>query len=985
MGSLPERFVSTDDVVSKELADLKYPWDLAAIEERIKEYSTFSEKINAQLSSRVMANYNEFVQGMQQVQAVETELTLIGVLVKNGRRKLQERDLGLVKGSMNVTRQHKKSQRLESLLGILSEFQGVVRMSERLTECLSSENYCEAIAQQQALEQALADPRFQQFPGLLSLREGLSGHVANVQQKLSDGLRVAAVSADFDAERYEEILKAYSMMAPNQALSVGKELLLHVTDRIVAVSRQCMLMFSAGNRDDDVDGLRKAQLRDLARSMEPTQFVDCTARLYEYLCDFLYRHQFLCRWHDYRAKEAENEDGRDGVNKRFREVLRDVLTELNASKRNVWQHISQQVSLVLMTLDFQYPSLSEESFMHILHLTQMLIDEGDTFMADYQSGAARGSAPTSAAQWRHSAPIKNTLKTKAHDYFLSLHHNAWVGYKVAYIEQDSWQRLPVARNYCLIRKERLAVNLPRRDGGAAAVAPGHASGAEPRVRTSEKNPFRNYKADALSHPNGASVEDGGAAARAGEVGDDLQEHALLQHWIDGSVSLPAQQIGSSMLSNSNSSPVVSSSTVELAHLLERYFRMMAAMPQLALDVFQSAVQLVEFYIHCVLRLFVQDRHLQAFMQDLSDAAGTASSPPSAVGDARLQARHEALLLQRLCPELRRVVVRLRNSMSVLTLPSSCAVTLNMQDPVRAWVLLEVMPFAKLTSAGSLCGLAERCVGAESLGALLVDLKAHAGWLADHLPKNDREVVDRFLKQQEVVAQQLRTFVLRCAASDILEVQHVGRVSLDHFSNTMQALRWDARDFSQGSPGLPYVEQLRAQIEELARRIPCAGGGSIRHSTQRIIWGWMEVRIIQECIEVIAKCGRKKSTEALQCLSEDFQSIRSTVRQNFRAAAAEGGSAEEEVQLLSPTHPLAMTTRWAYLDDYIEVHGCLPADIGAWCKQHPEYPLRMHKAVIDFLQGSNPKVQRQFLQELEAFLSTYITDVARELSTERAGL
>eukprot|EP00435_Cladocopium_sp_Y103_P009535 s2391_g2.t1 len=46
-------------------------------------------------------------------------------------------------------------------------------------------------------------------------------------------------------------------------------------------------------------------------------------------------------------------------------------------------------------------------------------------------------------QW--SAPIRNTLKTKANDYFQSLHFCTWAQLKASHIEQDSWQRLPVAR------------------------------------------------------------------------------------------------------------------------------------------------------------------------------------------------------------------------------------------------------------------------------------------------------------------------------------------------------------------------------------------------------------------------------------------------------------------------------------------------------------------------------------------------------------
>lgn len=154
----------------------------------------------------------------QQVQAVETEVTLIGVLVKNGRRKLHERDLGIVQGSMMVSRKHRKAQRLKSLLELLSEFQEVAHAHTRLGECLGLELYCEAIDQYTALREALAADKFKKFPGLAGLKDGLGQHLALVQQKLSDGLRVAAVSSEFDAERYEEILKAYSMLSSDQAL-----------------------------------------------------------------------------------------------------------------------------------------------------------------------------------------------------------------------------------------------------------------------------------------------------------------------------------------------------------------------------------------------------------------------------------------------------------------------------------------------------------------------------------------------------------------------------------------------------------------------------------------------------------------------------------------------------------------------------------------------------------------------------------------------
>jgi len=304
------------------------------------------------------------------------------------------------------------------------------------------------------------------------------------------------------------------------------------------------------------------------------------------------------------------------------------------------------------------------------------------------------------------------------------------------------------------------------------------------------------------------------------------------------------------------------------------------------------------------------------------------------------------------------------------LPESCAAALGAQAPVSGDSLLKVRTSPNLSSPSSLCGLAERCVGVESVCALLNDLRDLREWLTTLVPKGAaQEEVERFLPQQEVIASQLRMFVLMSAARDVLEVPDVGRISLEHFSNTVQGLKWDVKDFSQGSPAQPYLEQMRAQIDELARRIPCAGGGSIPHATQRTVWSWMQVRIIQECVEVIAKIGKKKSQEALFRLAEDFKTLRDmSVQQNFKVAGS-----EEEQSLLPEGHPLAETVDWVYLDKYLEAHGFVTTNEAViWCKKNPQYPLRLLKALVEYL-PSNPKVQKQMLLDLEAYFMQYIAD------------
>lgn len=391
--------------------------------------------------------------------------------------------------------------------------------------------------------------------------------------------------------------------------------------------------------------------------------------------------------------------------------------------------------------------------------------------------------------------------------------------------------------------------------------------------------------------------------------------------------------------------------------------MMGALPQLATGVFESAMQLVEFYTYSVLCLFAQDRHVKLLLEDLE------SSPLPQGDPAKLYQRHESFLWQRLCPDLRRHTLRLRDSMSSLVIPDGCGASLNMQGPITVGVLLQVAPFPKLSSPSSLCGLAERCVGVESVCALLSDLRGVQQWVSALLPRGSaQEAVERSFAAQEAIAGQLRHFVLMCTARDVLEMPDVGRVSLDHFSSTVQNLRWEAKDFAQGSPAGPYMEQLRGQVEELARRIPCAGGGSIPHATQRLLWRWVEARVIQECAEVISKVGRKKSREALTVLNDDFLAFRNALKANFRPA--EGS---EEESLLGSDHILSATVTWAYLDHYVEAHNTSPGEALVWCKSNPWYPMRLHKALLEYVDGSNQKALKQHLGDLESYFAAYIAD------------
>ncbi|CAK9101624.1 unnamed protein product [Durusdinium trenchii] len=189
---------------------------------------------------------------------------------KRGRERVEARRTDIRFFGHFARRQHQRRERLKELLSLLEDLQGVVEIDARLRESIDEDRYAEAILQHSVLRDALASAQYRRFPGVVGLHQSMANNLTLVQQKLSERLRACTVSADFDPDSYEEVLKAYSLLASDQAVSVGKELLRHVSEFIVAVSRQCMLAFSA--RNESPDWHKRAQLRELCKSMALPQW-----------------------------------------------------------------------------------------------------------------------------------------------------------------------------------------------------------------------------------------------------------------------------------------------------------------------------------------------------------------------------------------------------------------------------------------------------------------------------------------------------------------------------------------------------------------------------------------------------------------------------------------------------------------------------------------------------------------------------------------
>eukprot|EP00397_Hematodinium_sp_SG-2012_P059426 GEMP01076140.1.p1 GENE.GEMP01076140.1~~GEMP01076140.1.p1 ORF type:complete len:283 (-),score=49.41 GEMP01076140.1:240-1088(-) len=262
------------EIAAEDIRSLPRPWYPPQINNQIQKVVARQRELNGELSRCVLHNYNDFVRGVQQVQQVETQLSLVNILVKNGRRKFRQTEEDLVLGGLRVATYQQKQSRMQGLLHIMHEMQEVLRLEASLKDHISDDRFGEALHSYGSLKEAIAHSQFAAYPCISALNASADKLLETIKSNLSDGLRVAAISADFDVEKYEHILKGYCLLSETLAfdgnalhssaahplgktsltgkpISVAERILDHIYESIQSVSKQCLLAFSQADQNPE--------------------------------------------------------------------------------------------------------------------------------------------------------------------------------------------------------------------------------------------------------------------------------------------------------------------------------------------------------------------------------------------------------------------------------------------------------------------------------------------------------------------------------------------------------------------------------------------------------------------------------------------------------------------------------------------------------------------------------------------------------------
>eukprot|EP00742_Colponemidia_sp_Colp-10_P007504 GILJ01008088.1.p1 GENE.GILJ01008088.1~~GILJ01008088.1.p1 ORF type:complete len:1012 (+),score=165.37 GILJ01008088.1:151-3186(+) len=925
-------FEDKKDASQVELKALPDSFDPDAIDTRIRECLRALEIINARLSDRVLANYNQFVQGMQKVQEVQSDLTLTGILITNSRRQLAKAEENLIRGGLTIVNKHRKKKKLEDMQGYLLQIHTFTKTESLVKEALKAQQYHEALSMCQDAMGKLNSPDYMQFLSLQELKKRLSELSNSIRDEMEQTLR--AMCRSFDPAMYQDTLTAWMLLPSYHTIS--EDIQHYFADAVRIITRETMIAYIP-HEHVGAANLQSMQFRDLCAHCPGDKFVQCLTQIYEKLCDLLYNHHIISRWHDEQEAKfgqkddhpTETEDISSAEVKK-RDLYDDIRKGLLRNRKNLWDRMQQQVSLCLSSTYLSFTTFKVEDFLQTLFISNRFIEIGEDF--------SNSNSPS----------LRSAIREKSLEYFDNFHKEHWNNIKLL-MENDTWQRLPVPRGFSLseikeLRQRpttRVSLLLAPEDKtqrGASGAANGTQSGF---ASLALGNPFRAILADIhqrkvfFSGWGSESTADS-AANEEEEVDEDEEDEPaeVRQEYIEEEGRHVEDAAKGFQLHASDSAPVLSSSSLNVAKTIGKYIQLMEILRPISFEIFLGLTQLFEFYMYSVLSIFVSPLDQQMLTEDATVPAGSECT------GQRLAQKHELYLLQDKFPNLRIAMVRIRDFVySIAQEISSPTADSGGRSPSHFAV--HINSSIRLDQVSTLYALAERVVGTESVLFLLEALKKVKNRVTNLMPKSHLGYLNQFYRQMESVVWELRVFVYNRLS--------VMLVHMDPYVNAISSMRWDIKDLS--SENTTYVDDLLSQFGEVGKHLTTVGGGAVPHSVQLMI---MEQTIIHAMHQLVEGYSRVKkcTTEGRALMSIDLSAF------------------QRGLEGVTAVRPIP---QWQYVDLYIKAWYNPPEHLVPWIQEHTEYQVKHHIALfLSVAQNLKKKQKTDAIHEIETHYANLIS-------------
>ncbi|EQC32290.1 hypothetical protein, variant [Saprolegnia diclina VS20] len=817
----PRYFTPHFDPIAHVLESLPLQADEVSdfLQSQIGVLDLAKDVVTAKLAEDVQRNHTTFIQGMNQVQDVDLDLTLALIQVKNGRRLLASAKQDLVINHLELVKLRRNRDRLQTIVDFSSQILGFVRLEHDMLSQLQEKDYASAVATCIDIRRQLDQSRdLDRFFILRPVRQRMVHALLELRQHFETAL--VGLLESFDSAAYGNLLRA--ILALDAERSATSSVPQVIVRGIEDLSRQHIQSLFT-------DATVRTAKRDKPTQSVAIMLEDLLA-CYEKLVGLLHGYYLITQWHRDPFSDKNTELAylhRCGLDDAPTEATNqspsttDPLHEMAAQhaeayaqyRRIVWEQMQQSVGDLLdrfpLTNDFKM-----EHLVSLSHATLRLITIGHEFSGDDAS-----------------SKLATALSNKCRS-FLKLQQKDSIELLRMLFDTEKWERLSVSvenhtggipalleqRSGYSLPDLQVVQRLPERRASDSVFAHYRAKG----------NPFALcYRATFLVVP--AMQRYAFETKRHDFASDPVadEEDKMIKRLIamdpylrgesDSSMSSPLTE----ELIRFGSKHVMSSSSLSgFLRFCGVYMKLMEQLPHVAWDIFLGLASLFDFVFYATLTTACPDNYL-----------------------ARLLTRQTPSDLQ--CEELRQQLSRIQSEFGLGLTAQSV--------PVRVTQL----PSAIATSSdANRFAFVERVVAIEALVFQWhVFSSLHASSLAPFVPAARREMMATMMTTMGDAVKEGRSYVYAVMAPALIAAASI--------PSMVEKATWDTLDLSD-----QHNEYVVALVRRCGIFWGTLQGSAVPISVRDEIWSYVVRAIMEALVEGYASV-KKCSLEGRALMSMDL--------------------------------------------------------------------------------------------------------------------
>uniref|UniRef100_A0AAZ3Q7H5 VPS50 EARP/GARPII complex subunit n=1 Tax=Oncorhynchus tshawytscha TaxID=74940 RepID=A0AAZ3Q7H5_ONCTS len=824
INSIQEVYYSNDsfDMVQHELEKLPPELNLQELE----EYRDQLKRQQAAVKRVTLVTQCEwiscFLQELERVTSLQTNLQLAAVICTNARRQLSISKEDFTEASLGLLA---NQRRRHLLTGLLKSLRTIKTLEE---------DYPGAI--QLCLECQKAASTFKHYSCIRYVK------IPTTTEQLDVAL--SKTCKHFDVSHYTRVQLAYTLLEKTQ--TAMDQLHMHFTQAIHNTVFQVVLGYvelCAGNADTK---FQKMQYKDLCTHITQDSYVPCLSDLCKALWEVMLSYHRTMQWHEEQDKEEPPPTTAGAAD--TEEAVVDhsyVKKKLEHGLTRIWQEVQLKVKAYLLGTDMS--NFKYDDFIVVLDVISRLMQVGEEFCGS------------------KSELLQESIKRQSVNYFKNYHRTRLEELRM-FLENETWELCPVKSNFNIAQLHEFKFMGQSR---SPSVSPSRqVLSSQDQVLSSkdqevlslfqhfsqEGNPFER-------HIDNKDEETEDVLASNGYESDELEKcvyqdydsdsdvpDELKQDYVDeqtGDVplksasreTLRSRKKSDYSLNKGSNAPILTNTTLNVIRLVGKYIQMMNILKPIAFDVIHCVSQLFDYYLYAVYTFFGRN--------DMYESSG-----PGLIS-SRLRTtlnRIQESLIQMLRGE-RWIMANL----SVYNIPIHPAkAPASLSPPIPFHTPLTLPPFL-IHLAKSLYWFLSRVFLAEQFEFL----QSH---LDTMMPAAKKPFLQQFYSQTVSTASELRKPIYWVVAAKALDYEQMLLL--------MAGVKWDIREIM--SQHNVYVDVLLKEFEEFNKRL----GDVSRHvrvplPVSNVLWEHcirLANRTLVEGYGNVKKC----SNEGRALMQLDFQ-------------------------------------------------------------------------------------------------------------------